>query len=223
MRPTRPTVQLTSPQALRAYAHPTRLALVGLLRHLGPLTATAAADLTGESVASCSFHQRQLAKYGLVEPAAAADGRERPWQVTAMSTSWGPGSDDPDLAAATEALDESVFQVYVNRVRDWFRHRREMPPAWQDAAEMGDWVLHLTAAELRQLNEQTAALLLPYQNRIGPAAVRPRGSREVVVIRLAFPVIRDKTAAGSAGLRRQPDRRPRRTPDRTATSDREMF
>ncbi|RKE22812.1 helix-turn-helix domain-containing protein [Streptomyces sp. TLI_171] len=84
-----PAIRLTDPRALRAYAHPTRMALVGLLRREGPLTATRAAELLGtESVASCSFHLRQLAKYGLVEEAGGGHGREKPWRATAAFTSW---------------------------------------------------------------------------------------------------------------------------------------
>jgi predicted transcriptional regulator len=77
---TRRTVKrLTDPRALRALAHPLRISLVGLLRREGPLTATRAGGLLGESSASCSFHLRQLAKYGLVEEAGGGKGRERPW------------------------------------------------------------------------------------------------------------------------------------------------
>src|SRR4051794_27237968 len=82
------TVQLTDPRALRALAHPTRLQLVGLLRQEGPLTATQAGERLGESPASCSFHLRQLAKWGLVEEAGGGRGRERPWRATARYTSW---------------------------------------------------------------------------------------------------------------------------------------
>ena len=63
---------------LRAVAHPTRLKLLGELRRVGPLTATQAGGRIGESPAGCSFHLRQLAKYGLVEEAGGGRGRSRP-------------------------------------------------------------------------------------------------------------------------------------------------
>src|SRR5580658_642086 len=94
------SVRLTDPRALRAYAHPTRLALIGLLRSDGPQTATQAAGAIGESVASCSFHLRQMAKYGLVEEAGGGRGREKPWQATAMVTDLDPAGSDPATAAA---------------------------------------------------------------------------------------------------------------------------
>ncbi|HWD74930.1 MAG TPA: helix-turn-helix domain-containing protein, partial [Solirubrobacteraceae bacterium] len=73
------SVEVTDPRSLRGLAHPVRLALIGLLRREGPLTATQAGERIGESPASCSFHLRQLAKYGLVEEAGAGPGRRRPW------------------------------------------------------------------------------------------------------------------------------------------------
>ena len=63
--------RLTDPRALRALAHPIRMSLVGMLRVHGPLTATRAAELLGESSASCSFHLRQLAKYDRSWPSAS--------------------------------------------------------------------------------------------------------------------------------------------------------
>src|SRR3984957_6671525 len=78
-RPNRPTIRVNDPKALRALAHPIRLSLMAVLRSQGPLTATRAGELLGESSASTSFHLRQLAKYGLVEEAGGGHGRERPW------------------------------------------------------------------------------------------------------------------------------------------------
>ena len=72
---TRRTVELNDPRALRALAHPVRLSLVSLLRRAGPLTATQAGERIGESATTCSFHLRQLARYGLVEEAGGGRGR----------------------------------------------------------------------------------------------------------------------------------------------------
>src|SRR5919205_634619 len=96
----RRAVELTDPRALRAVAHPLRLTLIGLLRREGPLTATQCGERVGQSPAACSFHLRQLAKYGLVEEAGGGRGRERPWRATAQYTSWPEVADDPELTAA---------------------------------------------------------------------------------------------------------------------------
>ena len=74
--------RLSDPRELRALSHPTRLALLELLDAEGPMTATQAGELMGESPASASFHLRTLAKYGFVEEAPGGRGRQRPWQIT---------------------------------------------------------------------------------------------------------------------------------------------
>src|SRR4029077_15021025 len=99
----RTVTRLTDPRALRAYAHPVRMALMGLLRTEGPLTATRGAQLLGESSGTCSFHLRQLAKYGLVEEAGGGTGREKPWRATTTSTVWGAAGGERPVAAATDA------------------------------------------------------------------------------------------------------------------------
>ena len=181
------SIRLTDPRALRAYAHPTRMALVGLLRREGPLTATQASALVGESVASCSFHLRQLAKYGLVEEAGGGRGREKPWQATAMATSWDDGPADPAAAAATEALQLAIAGLYFDLTTRWIRDRPQEPAEWKEAAHFGDSLLHLTAAELTELGERFEQLIQPYRERLVDPALRPEGSRAVSLLHLAFP------------------------------------
>ncbi len=104
----RTVTRLTDPRALRAYAHPIRMKLVGLLRTEGPLTATRAGELIGESSGSASFHLRQLAKYGLVEEAGGGTGREKPWRASSTSTDWDETAGTPELAAATGLLNTVI-------------------------------------------------------------------------------------------------------------------
>lgn len=181
------SVRLTDPRALRAYAHPTRMALVGLLRRDGPQTATQAARVIGESVASCSFHLRQLARYGVVEEAGGGRGREKPWRATAMLTSWEAVPEDPAAAAATEALQLAVAELYLEQTVRWVRRQSQEPPEWQRAAQFGDSLLHLTAAELQELGDKIQDLMRPYLDRLEDADARPAGSRPVTVLHLAFP------------------------------------
>ena len=192
------SVRLTDPRALRGYAHPTRMALVALLRRDGPQTATQAAAAIGESVASCSFHLRQLAKYGLVE-AAGGRGREKPWRATAMFTELDSAAGgDPDLAAAgmaAQALRLAVARQYFELMARWLQAEAREPAEWRDAAQLGDTMVHLTAAELAELGGQLRALLRPYLDRLGDPARRPADSRPVMVLNMAFPSL---LAAGDA-------------------------
>jgi predicted ArsR family transcriptional regulator len=184
------SVKLTDPRALRAYAHPTRMALVALLRLHGPQTATKAAGAIGESVASCSFHLRQMAKYGLVEQAAGGHGREKPWKATAAFTEW--DSDDakgPAAAAAVQALQLALAGQYHELAARWVQEQSGEPASWREAAHFGDTFLHLTARELKDLSRKVDQLVEPYLERSDDASVRPAASRPVMFVHLAFPML----------------------------------
>lgn len=186
-RPRR-TVELTDPRALRAVAHPVRLALVGLLRREGPLTATQAGELLGESPSSCSFHLRQLAKHGLVEDAGGGRGRERPWRATALFTRWGEATGDPEVDAASEVLTAVVAEHYFDRVREWLARRAAEPAEWQQAAPFGDTMVFVTAAELAALAAELTDLCEPYLERTTKPELRPDGARPVGIIQIAYPL-----------------------------------
>ena len=184
---TQRTVELTDPRALRALAHPVRLTLVSVLRREGPLTATQAGERIGESATTCSFHLRQLARYGLVEEAGGGRGRERPWRATATTTSWPSVSETPEQAAASELLSSVVAGRYHERTLRWLAERANDTLEWQEAAEFGDEVVYVTAEELRDVLRGLDELLEPLRGRGERPELRPEGAREVTMIRLAFP------------------------------------
>jgi DNA-binding transcriptional ArsR family regulator len=184
-------VKLTDPRALRAYAHPIRLALMGLLRRSGALTATQAGERIGESAASCSFHLRQLAKYGLVEEAGGGRGRERPWRATAISTEWEARGGGAEAEEAGAMLTQVVVERYFEQAVKWLGRRREEPDDWSEAAVLSDHIVYLTAAELEGVQARIRALLDPLLERTTDAAKRPAGSRPVTYIQLGFPLPED--------------------------------
>jgi predicted ArsR family transcriptional regulator len=184
----RKTLQLTDPKGLRAYAHPIRLTLMGLLRRSGPLTATQAGEQIGESAASCSFHLRQLAKYGLVEEAGGGRGRERPWRATAVTTEWPAAGPNPEAAEAGAMLSRVVVEHYFEQAIRWLDRRSEETSEWAEKAVVSDHVVYLTAAELEEIGARMRALLDPYLDRNGDPGARPEGARPVSYIQLGFPL-----------------------------------
>jgi DNA-binding transcriptional ArsR family regulator len=186
-KPRQNEVHLTDPRALRAYAHPTRMALVGLLRREGPCTATRAAEVIGESVASCSYHLRMLAKYGLVEEDDPdRPGREKPWRATAAYTNWPGWSEDPAVAAAAEALTVSVVENYFHRMTRAMEHRGLLSREWKEAERFTDRTLYLTPEELTELRGRMDALLAEYEDRQYNPGRRPEGARRVPYLQIAY-------------------------------------
>jgi predicted ArsR family transcriptional regulator len=181
-----PEVKLTDARTLRGYAHPLRMALMGLLRAEGPLTATQAAEHLNESVPSCSFHLRQLAKYGLAERVKGADGREKPWRATALTTSWEDVSDDPATQAAADQLNAVILDNYVKRAQAFLAARAAEPPEWREVTGFNDTLVYLTAAELAQLNGKFEALLAEYDERRTVPSTRPEGARGIGIIQMTL-------------------------------------
>jgi predicted transcriptional regulator len=181
--------RLTDPRALRALAHPTRLALVGLLRSEGPLTATQAGERLGQSSASCSFHLRQLAKYGLVEEAGGGTGRQRPWRATTMFTAWPDVAEGADQAAASGLLATVIAERYFNDLMRWLEIRPGESAEWQRASQFGDTMLWLTADELADLWTRTREMVDTYLDRLEHPERRPPGARQVTYLHVAHPSI----------------------------------
>lgn len=166
-------------------AHPFRLHLLDLIVRRGTLTSAEAAEATGESTASCSFHLRQLAKYGFVEPAPARDGRERPWKRVEGGERI-PDRIEPEAAlAATEAM-KVVLDRALSELVTWLDHAQELPPDWSGAV-LDEELLYLTPDELRELSSAVVDLLATYRKRTTAPATRPEGSRPIRALAALFP------------------------------------
>ncbi|MGY5885590.1 winged helix-turn-helix domain-containing protein [Modestobacter lacusdianchii] len=166
------------PQAIRALAHPLRLALLEALSGEGTATATRCAELVGESVASCSFHLRTLERHGFIERAPGI-GREKPWRLTSTTQLIEPAQDAEGRAVAA-AVDEFFLDQELGRLRAWSARRDAEEPPWRDATRMTGSTAWLTAEEVGELHEALAAVVEQFfVQRIGDPAGRPDGARPV--------------------------------------------
>lgn len=181
--------EVTDARTLRALAHPVRIALIEELTIGGAMTATEVGERIGESPTTCSFHLRQLAKYGFVEEAGGGKGRARPWRMTSIGLSFGKSHDDPETEIAAGALARMYRERLLDRYRTWLETRHTFPPQWRDAASESEYVFYLTAEELKQLNQELFALLWPrMQERITDPSRRPAGSVPVDLLMFSYPI-----------------------------------
>lgn len=180
--------EVTDPRTMRAITHPVRQALLEALGLEGPLTATQAGELIGEPPNTCSFHFRQLAKYGFVEEAEKGPGRMRPWRLTSTGMRFTDVHQDAETTMAARALDRMLRERYFTRLQAFYDTRSSYPRQWQETTGGSQYILHVTPDELRALDEQVSAILLQYRDRIADQALRPPGSLPVEVLLFAYPV-----------------------------------
>lgn len=181
--------KVSDAQTFRALSHPVRLALIEILLVEGPLTATEAGERIGESPTTCSFHLRQLARYGFVEEAGGGKGRARPWRLPNVGYQTSGVHDDPETEVAAAALKRLLRERQLDRYRTWSETKRAYPRAWQKAAFDDDYLFWLTPDELEALEDELSKLLIPrVAERLNDPGARPPGALPVELLLFAYPV-----------------------------------
>jgi DNA-binding transcriptional ArsR family regulator len=180
--------ELTDPRAMRAMAHPVRLALMEALNDAGTLTATEAAERVGESPSNCSFHLRQLAKYGFVEEAPGGTGRQRPWRAVHTGMRFTDVQEDPETARAAGVLAQVVQERWIERARVGLAQRHTLPEEWRRVSGSDQMTLYVTPAEMQEINDEILQILFRYRDRIEDRSKRPQGSRQMEHVAFYYPV-----------------------------------
>jgi DNA-binding transcriptional ArsR family regulator len=181
--------ELTDPRAMRALTHPLRLALIELLWRDGSVNATQAASSLGESQASCSFHLRQLAKFGFVHEVEGVRGRARPWRLSRRGMRVANVHDDPEAEIAWTALERLLRDRQMGRYRGWLEGRSAYPRAWRDAAYHSHRVAWLTSEELADVADRITELLVGvFPDRLDDPEARPAGALPVELLSIGYPI-----------------------------------
>ncbi|MFJ8433336.1 winged helix-turn-helix domain-containing protein [Kitasatospora sp. NPDC094019] len=170
--------------------HAVRAALLDLIAEWGSITSNQAAQMIRQSSGTCSFHLRQLARYGLIEEAPTGDGRSRPWRLrwegSLMPPEPGaPAAGRPGDDPMSDLTPELATDLEDGSYRHWLANRSAAPAEWQRDQTSSD-VLHLTSDELADLGAAVRALLAPYRGR------EPRaGTHPVAAVARLFPLLAD--------------------------------
>ena len=173
---------------MRALAHPLKWELMEVLLVEGAATSTRCAELVGESQANCSFHLRQLAKYGLVEEAPTTSKKERPWRLATVEQSWSQVQPDEDRARAAGELERVFVQHEMAKMMRWERTGHTYPTAWRQAALRAGATTWLTDDELADLSDRLWEVMLTYKDRLTDPEQRPEGSRPVRIFAVGYPL-----------------------------------
>ncbi|MDR8410739.1 winged helix-turn-helix domain-containing protein [Nonomuraea sp. 3-1Str] len=189
---TREMESLSDPRAMRALAHPARLAILNRLGAGGSVTATDVAEGAGITPSAASYHLRMLAKYGFVEDAPPrGDGRERLWKAVDKSFAIGRLPDDrPEVREAKDLLIEALRKEADEEARRALANHDQEPPEWRDATTFARTILRVDAAELARLAQEIEKLLRPYVARHRPPEAAPAGARVAEAQFNLFPHVR---------------------------------
>ena len=188
---TRDPVKITDPKAIRALAHPARLAVIEELYSGAELTATECAQLSGLTPSAMSYHLRSLEKAGIVERVEhARDGRERPWRAAGSHLQ----VESESGIAEAAALATIVLSRLGEQFTAWLARRDEEPKEWKEASIVGSGRVWLRPDELEEVGAAIDKLIEHYRDRVG--GNHPADARQVRFSIFAFPS--DAPEVGSA-------------------------
>ena len=172
MESAEPTTTYLDSHAITVLAHPVRSRILAYLRQNGASTATTLAGVLDTNTGATSYHLRKLAEIELVEETEAPDasepgrgGRLRWWKPTTDRHSFVASSvaGDPDGVAAHNWLERYYFQLMSEQFTGWLDSSTEWPLDWQDAAGMSDYVLTLSPARTRALENEITEVFERYR------------------------------------------------------------
>ncbi|MFJ5231105.1 ArsR/SmtB family transcription factor [Kitasatospora sp. NPDC088391] len=179
-------VEVTDPRAMRALAHPVRLAILERLRLHGAATASELAPHVGATPTVASWHLRHLAEFGLVRDAEPGpDRRKRRWEAVGRGFRFAAGAEEGSAEAAS-ALSQLMFQRSAALPARWMAEvEPELPLEWRTLSGLANTRVVLSPEELAGLEAAVEQLLAPYVHR--ERADWPAGARTVRLMRYALP------------------------------------
>jgi DNA-binding transcriptional ArsR family regulator len=159
--------RVTDIDALRTLANPIRYRILGHLMAVGPQTASQCAAVVGATPSNCSYHLRELARFGLVELVAEArgDARERPWRSAATGWEFRPADEarhDPVAIAANRHVAHAVIDEDARLAHEAAELGDTLDEAWHAATLGSTYDLRITASELAELGDRLDALIRPF-------------------------------------------------------------
>lgn len=169
---------ISDPVRIRALAHPVRLELLDYLDAAGKVTATDCAAATGESVASCSYHLRVLAKHGYIEQ-VDQPGREKPWKVVSHGRSSVIDRNAPGSVHALSTMASIFAYRQLDRIQSWLQRASQLPIEDIDVSTVTTSSFYATHDEIRQFREDLWKLARRFDGRWQHPELWPEGSMPV--------------------------------------------
>ncbi|MFG2372646.1 ArsR/SmtB family transcription factor [Streptomyces sp. NPDC048504] len=179
-------LEISDPKAMRALAHPVRLAILERLQRHGPATASRLSPHVGATPSVTSWHLRHLAGFGLVRDAeGGTDRRERRWAAVARGFRF-EAPDDEEGRSAARVLSGELFAQAADLPLRWLTETEpELEPEWTRLAGANNTRIVVTSDELAALKDAFEELIAPYVVRDPDR--RPPDGRGVRLLMYALP------------------------------------
>ncbi|WP_322985187.1 ArsR/SmtB family transcription factor [Streptomyces sp. S584] len=182
-------IEITDPQAMRALAHPVRLAILDHLQRHGPATATQLAPHVGATPTVTSWHLRHLAGFGLIRDSEPGpDRRQRRWEAVARGFRFESPQDpaDEEGRSAARVLSQQMFLRRADVPNRWADEVESgLDTTWRRLAGLADTRVVVSADELAAIEDGIERVLAPYVVR--DPEERPADSRGVRLMRYVLP------------------------------------
>ena len=185
---------------LRALSHPVRMRLLGMLRTLGPATASQVARRLGLNSGATSYHLRQLAEHGFIEEAPElGNKRERWWRAANLMTS----VRDEDVTTdegrdATDAFHQLAVTHSASRMQAAAARRGGDSDEWRPLTSISDLQVPVTAEQAAAIQSRFERLVWEVleEHPPSPGALED-GQRRYAVIVSSFPTEYEAAWEGS--------------------------
>lgn len=146
---------------LKALSHPVRLRILGLLRTLGPATASQVARRLDLNSGATSYHLRQLATHGFVEEAAELGNRRERWwrassQMTSVRVDESAGDEGRD---AEDAFHHLAVTSVIGRLQAASTRRSSEDERWRRVTSVSDLQVPVTAEQAKEIQSHFEALI----------------------------------------------------------------
>ena len=175
---------------LKALSHPVRMRILGLLRTLGPATASQVARRLDLNSGATSYHLRQLATHGFVEEAAELGNRRERWwrassQMTSVRVDESAGDEGRD---AEDAFHHLAVTSVIGRLQAASTRRSSEDERWRRVTSVSDLQVPVTAEQAKEIQSRFEALiwqvLEEHPPTPGPVG---EGRRRYQVVVASFP------------------------------------
>lgn len=191
------TTRLIDATAMKAFAHPLRMAMYDYLNDHGSATATMLAKHTGESTGQTSYHLRQLERHGFVtDDSTRGTGRERWWKPVGFSMQGVELAKDSSTRPAVLTMLRNQVHQRSESLHDWYLRSEQEDSDWVQASTTNSYSMLLTQKEVTEMKARVSASLQEYadlsQERVEAGSDVEEGARRVRVHLDIFPLPEDE-------------------------------